>query len=136
MNASGGCLCGRVTFTAQEVEPHFHACHCTMCRRWAGGPGFAAAVGSVSFQGEQNLSRFDSSEWADRGFCAHCGSNLFYHLKQPDRYILWLGAFDDPAPFVLAGEIYIDEKPPGYALAGDHARLTGAEFLASTEQPG
>jgi len=135
MDASGRCLCGRVSFTARDVEPHVHACHCSMCRRWTGGPGLAAAVGGVEFQGEQSISRFDSSAWAERGFCANCGSNLFYHLKQPDRYILWLGTFDDLSPFTLTGEIYIDEKPAAYALAGDHPRMTGAEFMASMQAP-
>jgi hypothetical protein len=28
------------------------------------------------------------------------------------------------------GEIFVDNKPAGYAFAGDHPRLTEAEFLA------
>ena len=42
-----------------------------------------------------------------------------------------VGAFDDQSPFRLASEIYIDDKPPGYDFAGDHPRMTGAEFMAS-----
>jgi hypothetical protein len=52
-------------------------------------------------------------------------------LKQPDAYSLWVGAFDDPSPFALHAEIYIDDKPAAYDLAGEHPRMTGAEFLAS-----
>jgi hypothetical protein len=135
MNASGRFLCGRVSYAAEMVEPHFHACHCSMCRRWSGGPGFAAAVGSVVFDGEPGITRYGSSEWAERGFCATCGTSLFYRLKEPDQYILWVGTFDDPSLFELAGEIYVDEKPAGYDLAGDHPRMTGAEFMASLQQP-
>lgn len=47
---------------------------------------------------------------------------------------MWSGPFDDQTRFTLAGEIYIDEKPPTYSLVGDHPRLTGAEFLASIGQ--
>lgn len=49
--------------------------------------------------------------------------------------MLSVGALDDSAPFTLAGEIYIDEKPDFYDLAGDHPRMTGAEFLASLQLP-
>ena len=52
MNGSGQCLCGAVTFTAEGVESHVHVCHCSMCRRWNGGPGMAVAVDLVVFTGE------------------------------------------------------------------------------------
>jgi hypothetical protein len=102
-----------------------------MCRNWSGGPMQAAQVGSVTFQGEQHIKRYASSEWAERGFCSECGTNLFYCLKEPQMYMLATGCFDDTEQFSLAGEIYIEEKPGGYDFAGDHPRLTGAEFLAS-----
>ena len=94
-------------------------------------PAFAAAVGSVTFAGEEHLARYDSSAWAERGFCTRCGTHLFYLLKEADRYVMWAGAFEDSSPFRVAGEIFIDEKPEGYALAGDHPRQTGEEFLRS-----
>lgn len=134
MGATGHCLCGAVTFNAEDVQSEIHACHCGMCRRWSGGPAFAAGVGKVTFKGEENLTRFDSSAWAERGFCNRCGTNLFYRLKEADQYVLWVGTFDDQTPFKLAGEIYIDEKPPLYDFAGDHSRLTGEEFLALLQQ--
>ena len=130
MKATGRCLCGAVTYSAEEVETDVHSCHCEICLRWSGGPTFSVSVGRVSFNGEQNITRFDSSEWVERGFCSQCGANLFYHLKEPDRYMLWMGTFDDLTPFKLADEIYIDKKPDLYALAGDRPRLTGEEFMA------
>lgn len=131
MSMSGRCLYGAVTFVAEEVETEMEVCHCGQCRRWSGSPIMAASVGRVDFRGAEHIRRYDSSEWAERGFCQECGANLFYRLKQADKYVLWVGAFDDQAPFRLTGEIYVDDKPPGYAFAGDHPRLTGAEFLAS-----
>jgi hypothetical protein len=124
-----------VTFTADGVERHVHACHCSMCRAWAGSPMLAATAGSVSFRGEEHIVRYDSSEWGARGFCGRCGSSLFYHLKPADQYMIAIGAFDDQSTFELAGEIYVDEKPPGYDFAGEHPRQTGEEFLASLGQP-
>ena len=120
MNGTGHCLCGAVSYKAEDVESHIHACHCSMCRRWNGGPALAASVGSVSFEGEENISRYASSDWAERGFCKKCGSNLFYFLK-PDRYIMWAGTFNEQA-FSLDGEIFCAEKPEWYDFAGNHPR--------------
>lgn len=136
MSATGKCLCGSVTFTAEAVESHLHACHCAMCRSWTGGPMLAATAAGVTFKGEEHIVRYDSSEWGARGFCGRCGSSLFFHLKPADQYMLSLGSFDDQSGFDLAGEIYIDAKPPGYGFAGDHPRQTGEEFLASLQPPG
>lgn len=131
MDVTGRCLCEAVTFSAKEVDPHLHACHCTMCRRWSGGPGFAVAVGQVEFAGEDKISVYSSSDWAERGFCQQCGTNLFYRMKPAGPTMMWAGSIDDNEVFELTGEIYVDEKPQGYDFAGDHPRQTGPEFLAS-----
>lgn len=120
MNGSGQCLCGAVKFTASDVETHVHACHCKMCRRWSGSPALAASVGSVEFEGEDNITRYESSDWAERGFCKLCGSHLFYLLK-PSRYMMEAGAFDEQH-FELESEIFYAEKPPWYEFAGDHPK--------------
>ena len=131
MTMTGRCLCGAVTYKAEEVKTEFHACHCGMCRRWGGSPTFAAAAGSVEFEGEEHIGRYDSSDWAQRCFCKNCGTNLFYHLKPADMTLLWIGTFDDQSPFKMVGEIYIDSKPDGYSFEGEHGRMTEAEFLQS-----
>lgn len=131
MDATGRCLCGAVTFSAKEVEAHVHACHCTMCRRWSGGPGFAVSVGSIDYSGEDNISAYASSDWAERGFCKQCGTNLFYRMPETGMTMVWAGSIDNNEAFVLTGEIYVDEKPAGYNFVGDHPRQTGPEFLAS-----
>jgi hypothetical protein len=120
-----------VRFTAHEVETEHHACHCGMCRRWSGGsPFFGAAVGEVVFESTDKLGRYDSSPWAERGFCTACGTQLFYFLKPSKTYTMSVGAFDDQQPFRLSREIFIDHKPPGYTLEGDHERWTEEETFA------
>ena len=131
MSMTGRCLCGAVSFTAEDVETDVQSCHCSQCRRWSGASAIAAIAGRVEFSGAEHLHRYDSSAWAERGFCRECGASLFYRLKEADRYYMSVGAFDDQSPFRLASEIYIDDKPPGYDFAGDHPRMTGAEFMAS-----
>lgn len=136
MTVTGQCLCGAVSYRAEDVKTDIHACHCSMCRKWSGSAAMAASVGQVAFNDESLITRYDSSAWAQRGFCSRCGTNLFYYLKEADHYVIWMGTFDDQSPFRLAGEIYIDEKPPSYDFAGDHQRLTGAEFMAWLQQQG
>jgi hypothetical protein len=128
-SATGKCLCGAVSFTATEVDPHMHVCHCSMCRRHAGAPTMSVSVGGITFQGEGDILRYKSSDFAERGTCKKCGSHLFYHLFQPDMYIMSIGAFDDQSKFTMGGEIYIDSKPDAYAFAGNHTRETEHEFL-------
>lgn len=131
MKDKGKCLCGGVSFEATVTDHGFHACHCSTCRAWSSSPLFAVAVEKIVFQGEDKISVYGSSEWAERGFCKDCGSSLFYHLKETDDYMICCGLFEDQSLFELKGEIYVDEQPGGYAFAGDHSRLSGAEFLAS-----
>ena len=131
MNATGKCLCGAVTFVANGVTPELHICHCSMCRKWGGGPLMSVGAEGVAFRGEENVQRYESSAWAERGFCKRCGSSLFYRLKEGDSYFLGMGTLDDQSPFKLTSEIYVDEKPPGYDFVGSHPRLTAEEFLAS-----
>lgn len=130
--ASGGCLCGAVRFEAIGVHRHFHACRCRMCQRWGGGPGFAVETQAVRFEDETMLERFDSSDWAQRGFCRRCGSNLFYFLKPTGQHMLQVGTFDDPTPFSMDAEIFVDNPGPDVRFAGDHPRQTAAEVIAAS----
>lgn len=132
---SGRCLCGAVRFVAEGTDTEHHACHCGMCRRWTTGPFFGAYVKSVAFEGEDKIGRYESSAWAERGFCRTCGSTLFYFLKPNKSYVMSVGAFDDPTGFKLAEEIFIDKKPSGYAFAGERPRFTEEETFAKFAPP-
>lgn len=137
--ATGRCLCGEVQFTVTDIEAAHHACHCAMCRRWGSGPMFAARVAAIEITaGTEHVRRYRSSDWADRAFCAQCGTHLYYYLRPGDSYYLSVGTFDDATPFRLVGEIYVDAQPPGYAFAGDLQRLTEADVIGELggEPPG
>ncbi|MDH3668199.1 MAG: GFA family protein [Paracoccaceae bacterium] len=126
---TGHCLCGAVKFTATGVPHEVGACHCTMCQRWTGGPAIAVKVAGMDFEGEEHLTRFRSSDWAERGFCSTCGSNLFYRIVGTDDYYVTAGVFDDPSGFWLASQIFIDEKPDYYDFANETKMLTGEEVF-------
>ncbi|MBL4851705.1 MAG: GFA family protein [Gammaproteobacteria bacterium] len=131
----GQCLCGAVTVKVASAETKLGACHCNMCRRWAGGLLLAIDCGTqVSFNGEDNISVYDSSEWAERGFCKQCGSNLFYRLKDNQQYMMPPGLFDGFDSLTFDHQIFIEEKPDYYDFANDTHNMTGAEVFAAFSQ--
>jgi hypothetical protein len=127
----GHCLCGAVKVRATPVRRHVEACHCTMCRRWNGVAFVGVQCGSdVEIEGEANVVRYRSSEWAERGFCGRCGSNLFYRYLPLDNHSFSAGLLPDDALLPLSEEIFIDEKPAYYAFDADSEKLTGPEVMA------
>ena len=127
----GHCLCGAVTVRAVPRRRTVEACHCSMCRRWGGSAYLGVQCGSaMEISGEEHVVRYRSSEWAERGFCGRCGSNLFFHYLPLDSYGFLAGLFPDTAFEPLAEEIFIDEKPAYYAFDADGEKLTGAEVRA------
>ena len=125
------CLCGAVRMTVKQASTSAGACHCNMCRRWAGGPLIAVDCGTdVSIEGEEHVSVFDSSAWAERGFCSKCGSHLFYRLKENRQFMLPAGLLDDEGGLIFDHQVFIDEKPPYYRFANETKNMTGAEIFA------
>jgi hypothetical protein len=129
---TGHCLCGAVRFEVELDSLEYAACHCGMCRRWTGGPFFAAVAREVMIlEGEASVRAYKTSDWASRVHCAECGSKLWYRLDQGGFCAVSVGALDDQSDMVLAEEIYIDCKPAGYAFAGDLKKKTEAEVMAA-----
>ncbi len=130
-SGTGSCLCGGVRVSVAKLNANVGACHCGMCRKWSGGPFFAADCGTdVAFEGEDNLTVYNSSAWAERGFCKKCGSHVFYRLKASQHYMLSAGLFDDQSEFVLDHQIFIDKKPDFYNFANETVNMTEAEVFA------
>lgn len=131
LELKGRCLCGAVSFSVRTENRNVGACHCSMCRRWGGGPLLAVECGNdVRFDGIDSISIFNSSDWAERGFCSKCGTHLFYRLKREGRYAFPVGLFDGREEWIFAEQIFMDEKPPFYAFANKTKNLTGAEVFA------
>lgn len=134
MKASGHCLCKSVKFSFKLKNKHFDACHCLMCRNWGGGPALTVgSEGNVVLEGEENISLYDSSQWAERGFCKICGSHLFYRLK--DKSLNFcnfnLGTLENHQDFEFTAQIYVDAKPDNYAFANETKMMTEKEVLAA-----
>jgi len=135
-NVDERCLCGAVTVAVAVEKASFDACHCSMCRRWGGGPLLAVgAQGGVSFEGEENIGVYSSSDWAERGFCKHCGTHLFYRLKEGGHYALPLGLIEGEVPWSFTEQIFIDEKPAWYEFSNETHNMTGAEVFEKYGAP-
>jgi hypothetical protein len=131
----GQCLCGKVSLTT-EVQPEIGVCHCSMCRRWGGGPFFAThGMSDLEFNGKEHITAYDSSEWGERAFCKHCGTHLYYRVKHNNEFIMTAGFFDDPSGFELNHQIFIDKKPDFYHFGNTTQNMTEAEFLAMFAPP-
>ena len=80
--------------------------------------------------GEEHISIYDSSAWAERGFCKNCGSHLFYRIKENQEYIIPIGLFDDAQNLTFQRQVFIDEKPDYYSFYNNTLNMTGAEIFA------
>lgn len=84
---------------------------------------------NVLFEGDENISVFASSDWAERGFCRQCGSHLFYRLKDREQYHIPVGLLESCEGLVFTHQVFIDEKPALYSFSNKTTDLTGAEVF-------
>jgi hypothetical protein len=125
----GKCLCGKVTVEIPEAPETFGACHCLSCRTWTGGVFMSIDPGKhFSLMGDSFVSRYSSSEWAERGFCKECGTHLFFRMKKSDHYFFMLGLFGDQIAPVFGEQQYIDEKPKAYNFEEKTKVVTKSEM--------
>ena len=88
--APGGCLCGRVRFTASGRPYRVGLCHCLDCRKHHGALFHASAIfpeTAVAVTGETRT-------YAGRHFCPHCGSPVF--ARSDDEIEINLGSSTRP----------------------------------------
>ena len=131
--STGSCLCGAIAFTASDLTP-VEACHCATCKQWCGGPFVYVPAREVEFT-EGEPATFVTSDWGERGFCAACGSNLYWKLTadipMERAWDICFGTLHTPPDAPMAREIFTDSAPALPAFIGDHTRMTGAQFRAS-----
>ncbi|MBV7264609.1 GFA family protein [Erythrobacter ani] len=133
---SGGCLCGGVTITLTDAHSEVDVCHCAMCQRWGGSMYAGIEADGTSVDGEELVSVYKSSDWAERAFCSKCGSNLWYRFLPTGNRTFLAGMFDLPAGLGIKHQIFVDEKPDWYDLAQKSPMKTGEEIMAEAKAAG
>ena len=68
---------------------------------------------------DKTLSWFrdPDGDWAERGFCSRCGSNIFWRRDGADNISITAGTFDEPNTLSLGGHIFVANKGEYYAIA-------------------
>lgn len=115
----GSCLCGRVSFTMAADLRAPDACHCIQCRKQSGHYFASTNVprANLVIAGQENVSWYASSAHIRRGFCATCGSFLFWDPPARDWIAVAMGAFDTPTSTHLEKHIFVAEKGDYYQIA-------------------
>lgn len=113
------CLCNSVRFEIHETPSEPTACHCTQCRKQTGHFLASANVkkSAIKLLSAETLSWFQSSEKVRRGFCAKCGSTLFWEPVFRDWTSVALGCIEGPSALSLERHIFVSEKGDYYVLA-------------------
>ncbi|NIF19883.1 GFA family protein [Pantoea sp. Cy-639] len=129
LNKQGTCLCKATRLNLTLASTDITACHCNMCRKWTGGPLLTVHCTTPPMIEGPAPSVYDSSPWAQRGFCGQCGTHLFYRLKEQDLYVVPAGLLDGEESWTFTEQIFIDEKPAWYCFKNETRNLTGQEVF-------
>lgn len=115
---SGSCLCGAVRIEVEGELPGPDACHCSQCRKTSGHVWASTDVprARVTIRGDDAVTWYRSSEKVRRGFCATCGSALFWDPLGQDYIGIAMGAFDPPTGTHLAIHVHVADKSDYYDI--------------------
>lgn len=115
MKLEGSCHCTAVRFTVESPHPYpFNLCYCSICRKTAGGGGYAINLGaendSLRVEGEEHISVYraalrdkhtgeETLSEGRRSFCSQCGSALWvWDSRWPELLHPFASAIDTPLP--------------------------------------
>jgi hypothetical protein len=115
MKLEGSCHCRAVKFTVESHTPYpYMRCYCSICRKTAGGGGYAINImgiaRSLRVRGRKFVSVFHarlrdtanargSRSPGRRHFCAKCGSALWvWDPRWPEWVYPFASAIDTPLP--------------------------------------
>ena len=115
MLLEGSCHCGAVSFRLKSAHPYpFNLCYCSICRKTAGGGGYAINLGgdhaSLEVEGEANISVYSATvnneetgksekSSGQRHFCKVCGSALWlWDPRWPELVHPHASAIDSELP--------------------------------------
>jgi hypothetical protein len=121
----GGCLCGAIRYRSTAVPMRGVICHCSMCRKHSGAPILAFVHFPIEafawIKGEPTRHR--SSQYAERGFCAKCGSTLSMHEEVlGDRVQVTLGSLDEPHRAKIDDHVWTEDRIAWFDVKDDLPR--------------
>jgi hypothetical protein len=110
-----------VTFEVTGKLPPPDACHCSQCRKSSGHYFVSTDVprAAVTIHGGDKVRWFRSSEKVRRGFCATCGSSLFWDPLERAFIGIAMGAFERPTDTKIAIHVHVADKGDYYEITDD-----------------
>ena len=124
-SATGGCACGAVRYRVEGPLRDIVACHCESCRRQSGHYVAATSCLREHITITGDVSWWAANEGHKRGFCAICGSLLFWDADGNAGLSIFAGSLDTPTGLKLIGHIYASEKADYYEIT-DNLPVTEA----------
>jgi hypothetical protein len=109
MLLKGSCHCGSVKFRVESPHPYpYNLCYCSVCRKTAGGGGYAINLSGKSetlrIEGKEHTSIYlaiidGQKSSAERHFCNRCASALWvYDPGWPELVHPFASAIDTELP--------------------------------------
>ena len=132
----GGCLCGAIRYRAAAPPMRAVICHCSMCRKHTGAPIASFVhfpIDSFTWLKEQP-KRYRSSEFAERGFCAQCGSTVAMHEEVlSDRVQVAIGSLDQPDRVEVNDHVWTQDQISWFDVSDDLPRFRQNSSAAPTK---
>lgn len=110
----GSCRCGAVHFSVLSHAPHpYQLCYCSICRKTAGGGGFAINLSAISeslkIRGRKAIGVYRAkiedgdghceTSTGERNFCTRCATALWmYDPQWPELVHPFASAIDTKLP--------------------------------------
>jgi len=109
MHLKGSCHCGAVKFEVKAYAPApYMRCYCSICRKTAGGGGYAINLGasakSLKVRGKKFITTFHAKidgkkSQGERNFCSKCGTALWvWDPRWPELIHPFASAIDSKLP--------------------------------------
>lgn len=115
---TGQCLCGQVRFTVQAEPLGARMCWCRDCQRIASGSATVNVLfpdEAVRHEGEMSTFRMtaDSGNIVERGFCTHCGAQMYSRTIEPAGLPIRVraGTLDNPELMAPQAVIWTKSAP-------------------------
>ena len=104
--------------------------HCAKCRRFHGDIAAYTAHAQNDFKllEDSGLEWYRSSEWARRGFCAGCGSSLFWERIDASTISISAGSLDQPTGLRTVRHVFVADKADYYEITDGLEQLSGTSL--------
>jgi len=134
---SGSCLCEAVRYDVTGELRDVMYCHCEQCRRTSGHfvAATACAKKDLTLTKSEGLRWYRSSAEAERGFCVHCGSSLFWRTEGRDAISIMAGTLDGPTGLKATSHIFVANAGDYYSLDDGLPKSSGYEDTSTGKNP-